>query len=264
MPTMQNRNGDMVDLLSTDFVKSDNPAYGLGALDSMYKGLPGLIGYWPGGMTDSNGRLMDAGANGLHMARVNTTLFNSDGLASYVKYSGAQYHTIPDTANLDILGNEVHINSAIRGLTFGAWVWPSSGIGTAQGIVSKRSGSAIASKSYFIELNSAYVLRGFIFDSTGAANSVSSPNAIDTDSWNLCLFKYTPSTSIKIVLNGIETTVTTVFSTINNSNAPFEIGRRDTTLYFNGRISRVFLCSAAVPDEYLFALYQHGRHLYGV
>lgn len=241
----------------------DKSAVAFGLLDSMYLGLPGLVGYWPGSMTDANGRLMDAGANGLHLTNNNVATLNTSGIVPCFEYNGTnQYHSHADDPDLDVLGTETHINSAIRGLTCGAWVKFDTLAASTQYAVLSKWAVTIASASYLIDYFNG--IRVLVSDGVGSKSALSTAS-ISTGLWYLVIMRYTPSAEIKVIVNGSENTNTTsVYAALNNSSTIFSVGSKGGANFLDGSVSRSFVCSTSVPDDYLSMLYQYGRRLFGV
>lgn len=260
-------NAKMIDDLRPWFLASKNPVVMAGLLDGLYKNLPGLIGYWPGSMTNNNGALMDDAPNHLHMTNNNTAVLAStlQGLRPYFDYNGSsQYHSYPDDAIVDILGNETHIDN--KGLSMGAWVYPDeAGAGTTRRIIIKRSGQGAAS-AYAMSVNANDFANGFITeDTTFNIEIIISANTVNHDAWNLVGFTFDAGSNVNVFLNGEKTAGATTTTLINNSSAPLTIGASGTpSEYFDGKIARTFLCESAIPDDYMFVLYQFGKHLYNV
>lgn len=254
-------NAKMIGDLSAWFLRNNNPAVSLGMIDDLYKSLPGLRGYWPCTSVGASGELVDMSGNSLHLTNVSSSVFGVSNLASYVEYDGsADYHNRADTSAFDVLGTEAYIESP--GLTIGAWVLPTTTSGN-EWIISKNDAATNANSSYYLLKNGSNWQ--LALNSGTNADSTTTSGGVDVENWQLVIGRFIPSVSIDVILNDEKTTSGTAFSSINNSTAPFNIsGRNNGNGLFDGKISRPFICASAVSDDYLFALYEMSRVLYGV
>lgn len=276
---IQEQNQDMVSLLSAYFRLLYNPAHSV--IDSaMLSVFPGVIGFWPGlnGITSASFALRDMSGSGLHLTasasppaqETSNTMFGV-----WANFNGSSnYYYVADAAYNSILGTETSIASAFRGLTFMAWVRPSSAIGTTEEIGAKwlTTGNQ---RSWRLRRNAAGTML-FSISSDGTAatlSEVTSSNNLEQNEWHFVAARFTPSTEIKIwesasgALN-TNTNTTSIPAAIFDSSTDLMIGAVGSNAspgeYWNGNLSRIVLCRAAVPDSFINLYFQMTAPLFGI
>lgn len=260
--TVQRRNDDLVNLLSADFQNRYEPNFSFAQAVGMLQMFPGVVGIWPGSVTDGAGQMVDVSGNGNHLTNNNTATFNStaDGLVPYVNLIAAssQYFSHATGLPFDITGTEAHIGNVtgnIRGLTMGGWV-KFDRLTTQEAIMSKISGAT----GYMLRKESDDDLR---FQINGVAFDYDTVTT--TTPFQFVAVKYEPSTLMTGWLNGDKSTSAAgVPASITTAALAFTIGSRIAVDFFDGRFVLPFLCASAVPDVYIDTFYQQTRALFGV
>jgi hypothetical protein len=265
-------NAGLITDLSGWFLRNNNPAVAAGLYDSIIKSLPGLIGYWPGnafgGGSANTTMLVDQSGNALHLTRNGTTVARSSALINDVEYDGSTgYYSHADAAIFDILGTEGHIGATLRGLTMGAWVKFDNAASGNEYVMSKM-GSGTTNLAYGLRRLAAGTIFAEIFNSAAAAtptSTVISDEIIGAGVYTFVLTRWTPSSELLVQVNDVDKTDTSsIIASIANGTALFNIGARSGTSFIDGRVCRSFLCHAAIPDEWRFALYEIGKTLFDV
>lgn len=252
----------MVQLLGADFQKRYEPNFAFAQAIGMLQMFPGVVGIWPGSVTDGAGQMVDVSGNGNHLTNNNAATFNaaSDGLVPYVNIIAAlsQYFSHLDGAPFDITGTEGFIGNVtgdISGLTMGCWT-KFDRLATQEAIISKVSGST----GYMLRKESDNDLRFQIEAKTFDFATVTA-----TTPYQFVAVKFEPSTRMTGWLNGDRAEDTaSIPASITNTVIAFAIGSRISTDFFDGRVSLAFLCASAVPDVFITTFYQQSRALFGV
>jgi hypothetical protein len=215
----------------------------------MYMALPGLVGFWPGSVTDSAGRLMDLTNNSLHLTNSSVATFGNDGLVPYVAYDGTSYHSHVDDVDLDILGTETHIEE--NGLTMGCWVMFDAEAGASgAGLMTKNTASNL-SYALVQGARGQYTPIAYISDD-GSAAVTATGSTIEQGAWGFIAMRYTPSTELKLWVNDEPVVNTTsIPASIYNGTAPLVIGRYNAANYFTG-------------DYTIETIYDFTRPMFGV
>jgi len=262
---VQEQNQDMVSLLSAYFRLLYNPAHAMSDAISMLRMFPGLVGLWPGWVTDGSGNVVDVSGNANHLTRTSTLVdASATQLFSRLFMSATTSNASHvDAAIFDILGTETHIASGIRGLTFGVWINTPS-LAATQQIMSKYLSAA--DRAYWVDVDTSGNAR-FNISNTGADSFTVSLSGIAINSYYLIVCRFDPSTELKVWINGnTNVNTTSIPASIFNSSGPFRLGQRgDTAATAAGlRMLNPFVCAAYVPDQFITAYYQMTAPLFGI
>jgi len=262
MPT-QRRNGEMSSLGRPDTQFRADPAINYAEINSVFKGLPGLVGYWPGNLkgssSSSGSELSDDGPRELHLTQNGSPVLtaNSDKLAVWQHYDGStDYYSHADAAAFDITG----------ALTILAW---------ANFDTAAASNESVASK--WVSSNLSYNLfrtstgNGRFAISTDGTNTVTvdTLNTLDELTWYFLVGRYTSNTQLKIwdgSISNLRTAenTTSIPASIFNGTADFAIGGQSGGAnLFNGGIGPVALLNLALPDVFVDVVFQRTRATFG-
>lgn len=144
--------------------------------------------------------------------------------------SSSQYASITDASQsgLDITG----------AMTIMAWVKTESS-GVPKTIISKYE--VDGTRSFFANVNSDNTARLFLSSNGSSGGFFISNSSIPVGVWTHIAFVYTPSTDVKIYINGIldATRNTSVPASIFSGAAAVQVGRVVTTEYFDGLLKDV-------------------------
>lgn len=270
MPTAQQQNADLVELLSVYFVENDNPSYALGQAVSSILALPALRAFWPMSSVDfaAASRARDIAGSGYHLSDNNTVLFGYDQLAPYAEFDGVnQYLDRADggAANwADIIGTEAYVVAAQRGLTLGGWFYFDGAAAGTTYLMAKHGG--VGQRSYYIRRIASGVVQFIISVDGTAETTVSSGAAINVASWVFFVARFDPGAELALFTNNDkQTQLVAVPASISDSTATFQIGARAGAANpMDGRASLCWLCAAALSDSQASALYHNTRKLYNV
>jgi hypothetical protein len=224
--------------------------------------LPGLIGFWPGGMVGSGGTLRDLSTNGLHLTRTGSPFFGFYGKMPAVDFDLAtsDAFTRTDEATLDITGTEAHIAPEIRGLTCGMWINFTS-LDTQNGLLNKWATSS-NQRSFMLRRETGNYIN-FGVSGNGSSAVLVESGTLTVPSWLFVVARFDPSTEIALFVDQVKTVDTeSIPASIFNSTASLELGRWNASAYFKGQMSMVFLCAAAVSDTQLQMVYDRTRPLF--
>lgn len=263
-------NPEMLDLLAQHFRKLEDAALCFSQAVGMVQMFPGLRAYWPGsavggGITETT-QLVDMSGNGFHMTRVAPAALGCEGLIPYVDFDGfSARYARADEAAFDITGTEGYIMSDFRGLTIGAWVRFNE--------VANATYDTIAGK--WVSPNLSYILARasngtirFGISSDGSNVIAKTGTAVPAVwDWTFVCGRYSVADSALKVWTNDSTTERTdsVPSSIYSGSADFNMGARATPSNFlNGQISQLFLCAAAVPDQFIETFFNFTAPMFGV
>lgn len=208
--------------------------------------LPGLQGYWPGGVRSGVGELVEHSGEGSYLSSVGVVPTGFDGSAYAHVGNGTNYFSRAAVGQLQ--GNETWIDASIRGITIGCWfsldILPSVGSG-----VMSRDGST-SQRGYALQVQSSGAAF-FQMSGTGAALLSAGGTTLNLTQWTFLVGRFTPSTEVACFVNGEKNINTTAIpSACFVSSQAFEIGR-----YFNqnsrivsGKFRDAFICAAALSD----------------
>lgn len=208
--------------------------------------LPGLERYFPCGIRNAGGQLVDHGAPAGLLNEVGVCPTGYDGNPFVHLGNGINYF---NGGGAGITGTETYIDATINGLTVGCWL-SIDGFGAGNSGVVSKDGAA-TDRGYSLFFTNAGV-PGFAVSGNGSSTVSASGVAVSLGSWAFLCGRFTPSAEVAIFTNAVKnTTVVAVPASINVSTQQFEIGRffnADSTIA-HARVRDVFLCAAALPDE---------------
>lgn len=249
--TQQQRNPEMVNLLTADFIHKRDNAYLWALLPGAYLMLSELRGFWPMSASDEGPNVMSL-VNGAAMVKQGGPTYGTWGLAPYVALAANAYlRSALDTA-LDTTG----------ALTAGLWVWldtfgtPIMGIWETPGEgwqIYSNSGGTLSVK---VEGGGGST----VYTTTTAA-------AVSSGAWHFVVARYRPSTELALCVDGTWTrNVTSIPASITNPTKRLAIGTNSDAsgTRMTGRVSLAFLCHAALTDLQVAALWGLGHPVFGV
>ncbi len=234
----------------------------IGTASSLFKSIHGLVGFWPMNSIDAS-LVYDQSGQSRSLTKNGTPLtYELPSMTSYIDLNGTtQYLSRADEASLDITG----------ALTIGGWFYFDA-LGTAafEAVIGKFNDNAVNERSYLLYLNNVGGTVVFVISTNGSLGAGSSNDvatgALAISNWYFIVGRYTPSTELAVFVNGVKTVNTTaIVASAFNSNAQFEIGRRNkANTFMNGRASLCFLSMKALPDADIARLFNNSRTLFGV
>lgn len=258
------KNDDLIRQADGHFRRSKSPLYSWANVVEAFPNLQGLRGFWPMVPLGATADCTDYSNNNRTLTAVGPIDYTWDALFQYVGLfnPGVEYLTRPDEAEFDILGTEAYINIVQRGLTMGGWFKFSSVAGAAETLMSKWN-AAGAQTSYLLQRDIAGTISFFI---NAAGNVVTSVEIPARQEWTFiactisCLAVAAP---MKVYINDTDIQITNPApNTINNSNAPFEIGAANGVNGINGTAALCFITATYLYDFYIQSLYGISKALF--
>lgn len=217
--------------------------------------VPGLVGAWTAVLDRSTPLLTDISGNGMHLSFAGDAHIAVDAglpLLPYFALDGTgDYLSRADEAKLDILGTEARIASALRGLTFAAWV-RFTNAASANEVVGGKWDTTGNQRSWLLFRDSSGNLVGNV-SSAGAATNAAATGAstLAAGTWYHIGIVFSPSTYVRVYLNGVMDGEdnTSVPSSLFNSSASFALGMSGAGSNLNnGRIALPWLAASAKDD----------------
>lgn len=162
--------------------------------------------------------------------------------------SANNYINCTNNQRFDITGTQ---------LTVEAWINPAS-LSTTRGIVSKADSSNI--NNYYLSINTSGQIVFAVRIGVALCSPLTTPaGSVTTGGWYHVVGTY-DGTNLNVYCNGIPITPSPQ-SQIGNlapSDGALEIGRRNSSNYFNGVIDEVAIYNIALSAEEIFRHYQSG------
>jgi len=231
-----------------------------GGIVSYLQAQIGMVGIWPFGPLGALGELIDVSGNGLHLSRLSSITVTRGRSFTYGDFDGVdEAYNRADEDLFDIIGGENFITSTSRGLTIGCIFWADT-TGASQGLIGKWG--AAGQRSYLLNIAAAgTVTMNISGDGTVGYNAAST--AISTGAFHLAIGRFSPSTYVRLFLDGTEyENTTSIPASIFNSTAEFAIGRQAGANYLDGRASFGFLSTALWADNTVIDFYNLMKGLF--
>lgn len=269
MPALQQRNSELVDLLTPDFQGRNEPQFALQRLIAASLSIPGLRGLWTPSHRDEAGSNFDLSGQGRTLTMVSnvpTGVYNN--ITPYMNYDGGADLSFRNSeAGLNITGLETTTDASIRGLTIINWVQPvvMPGAGAADAIMSKYNpaGNNLQYLSYVDGTSSA---AAFAVSGNGiAAVFVTGPSPLSTGAWFHVACRYVPSTETAIWVNGVKGTpqLVGVPASLFAGTYRFEVAAFAAANTFNMLWGGGLIAAAALPPAMIVAHYEASRAAFG-
>lgn len=265
--TVQQVNAQLVSNLAPFFVGRNEAQFQLSQTISLMQTLPGLRGFWPMAAFNSTGDAIDQSGHGHTLTYNGNPTYNADGLIPYIDFDGTgDYLSRTDEADLDFIGTESYIASALRGLTIGGWFYPNRQT-ASEALMIKADGATFPNLAFQMLHRGDISGDPFRWVVSDGSSSFTIDTASSTqDTWQFISGRLVPSASLDAFLGDTKTSNTTsIPASLTNSASPFQIGARNgASIPFDGRASMCFLCATALPDSTINLIYQTSRGVFGV
>lgn len=241
-------------------------------LNSFVLSLPGLIAAWGGGVDIATPALVDMSGNGLHLTFNGNAALNIDSSRPFVSHitldGTGDYMSRADEAKLDVLGTSTALVSALRGLTFAAWVRFDNTAAAGEVVGGKFNGTG-NQRSWFLQRGATGVLASGISNAGTATDAGASSTAvIAANTWTHVAFTFEPSVALRNYLNGAEdgTDTSSVPASLFNSSAALILGAANaaTSNFMTGDIAMPWLTASLTSANLINYFYQMTRPLFGV
>jgi hypothetical protein len=255
--------GDLLpgDVYATNYIY--NKSLALHTAVSAGLALPGLRGLWTGASYNRvNPWVRDISGNELHLTGSGIQFHLNEAPCINFGVAGSDTLTRADELNLDIVGNEGEVTSAMKGLTMGCWARPVTVDSTARYIMSKWG--TTNQRSYYLAINSSNKIQGGISNAGVSSEAdASSANSAVEDTWQFVALDFDPSTYVRVYLNNVYAEDTTsIPATIYSGTSAFDIAHLASANYFEGQLSMMFLCSASLGDDLIKWFYNQTKTLF--
>lgn len=256
----QIRNDELVRNLTPDFQKRYEANFSFAKAASVHLMLPQLRGYWPFSSVDENGDVFDLSAQGRTLTNNGTTPFATSILAAYADFDGTDDRFNRADTGLNVTG----------GISFGGWYWLDV-LTSDMGLMGKWDSTG-NQRAYLLQLNDASdeIYGRFSFDGTAANSITSNFGGVTANTWFHVVLTGEPDGggyNVVPYLNGIEvgSTSTGLGSALHTSTADFQIGAFSGAANFlNGRACQQFLCATRLSEEFITAVFQETRAMFGI
>lgn len=266
---IQRRNDELVNMMGADMQRRYESGFSWTTACSTILALPGLRGFWPMSAFSDTGAAYDQSGNARTLTYNGNPAYDFDGLAPYIRFDGTgDYLHRADEAGLDILGTETYVAAGHRGITLGGWFRPERAT-NLEGLISKWG--VAGHLSYLLRLNGTVAgdpVAFYISDDGINFDSAASTTGFSTNEWQFCAGRFNDADTgaeLAVWLNAEMTTAATARAAIANGAADFNIsGQNSGTNLFQGRASLCFLCTVALADATVWAIYQRTRSLFKV
>ncbi len=270
---IQQRNSELVDLLSSEFQVRAEPNFAWKSAVSSLQIIPGLIAAWPMSVLRRNSatdRVRDISGAGYHLVDNNTCVFRYENLIPTIDLNGVnEFLSLADGGAgnwADVTGNESYIATTQRGLFFGGWFkFDDAAPPAAQEILIGKRSNAAGNYSYWLRRENADGFAVFHTSNDGTAITTinSTPTVLDNGVWYFIGGRFDNTANLNTLWVNDAT-----FSVVNN-NAVFD-GTADFCIgslsgggsYLDGRASMCFLSAVAVSDAIVSAFYQQTRTMF--
>lgn len=216
--------------------------------DKIFLELPGLIAWFPGGVTSDNGHMVNTALFPTYMEQQGTCPIGYDSHPYRTTGNGTNYLKTGGLA--PCLGTETWIDAPLRGLTIGCWLKLVSLPASLNAGVMGKNGPP-TELGYSIQVHLSGTLR-WIISGNGSSAILVDTGVLGLGVWAFVCARFDPSVEIAIFLNGTKTiNVSGVPAALNASTSNFEVGRTlDTdTRIGNFQTRDIFVCQSALSDD---------------
>lgn len=262
-----NRQAGNITAKEADFQRRYESAFHWKSAVSVFQAWPGLRAFYPMSAVGVAGEAQDLQSLGNHLTLNGNPQFGYEGLIPYCAYDGTgDYHNITDAASgnaFDILATaaaEPFI--ADNGLTLGCWCYPEETT-TAERLMTKWGNVGNYAYQLGLSAGNQFFLR--VSDDGTNSDLVLSAAITTFSTWYHVVGRFIPSTSVDLLVNGVETNQATARAAIFNSTADFEIASENGgTNPFQGRISMAPVCAAQLSNTIIKSSFEQTKAMYGV
>ncbi len=225
-----------------DEVRIYNRALSPAEVKALYEWAPGPVAHWK--LDDNTSTsAVDSSGNQLTASFTNNPEWIQGKLGAALQFSGANYATVADTAELDVRND----------ITIALWVRPSLLNSTAQLIMGKGIFSANANRQYGIRLNSTNRWQGFLYSGSSVYSVEATGFTPSAGRWDhVTLVREQATGLLKIYINGLLLNTTGgATGDLNDTSYAFAIGREgeSTGNYFSGSVDDVQIYNYALTQK---------------
>lgn len=246
--TQQQRNVEMVSILTADFMHKREAAYLWGIIPGAHLMLPRLRAFWPLGPDTDEPKIVDVSGDN-HLDLNGNIDFGSYGLAPTLGFDGESTYLNQAAQNLDFA---VEID-----FTCGGWWYVGNASSTLMSVYLP------ADKGWRLYIDSGG-RAGMGVSGDGTAESTVTNNTNLLGGWHFIAGRYIAGSSLSVFVDG-EFSATGAPAAVNVADVGIAVGSiGDGDAKLLGRASLVWFCNRALSDAHLRTLYQLGAPLFGV
>ena len=183
------------------------------------------------------------------------TIRTWNSITPYIRYNGAQAHTVASNTENQIISN----------LTMFAIARPTALTGNHY-IITKFDSTGANQRQYAIQYNATgnVIFRCSSLGTAASTVSLTSSNAIAANEWGVIAARYVPNATMDIWLNGVQTNLAAgVPANLFAGTAPLQLAREVAGSYLTGDIMLAAVCAFNVPDAAIMNYWQLSRALFG-
>lgn len=260
MPNVHNRNSELIGNLMPDFWSRKDAIIALSNAMISPQTFLSCRGFWPMSIVTPAGLirdLSDPAGGGSLTTTAGAALGVTVGFVPCMTFNGAGHATVATTANFLFTG----------AITFGAWVYATTTIAAARGIMGRWRNDGLNERSYLLYSNASTF--GFGVSVDGTSELFVPAYTFTINLWYRLVCRFIPSTEIALFVNGRKatSTVAAVPATLYVAGTqPFRIGSyNNTPAYFpGGNVAFPFFAASNQTDSAIFADFEGSRAAFGV
>lgn len=247
--------------------------YARDTIISMYQAIPGLVAFWPMVSDRFTGNIYDLSGQGHTGAYTGNPTFGIENdVINYANFDGTgDRFVVTDASNLQLTGTEAQIESAFKGWTIGTWV-QNTDISYYPFIF----GKILYVPAVSLDMAWYFAFAGGVtynyycsMTSDGSTQQIlySSKTISSNGEWHFVVFRFNPSTELKI---WVDTTTDT--QTVGVPASCWPSAGTNVTLgddqnantAFTGKMALSFMSMLYLSDDLIESLYNNSRHAFGV
>lgn len=196
MPTIQQRNSELANILLPEFQGRNEPNFAASRIISLFQRWRGLRGLWFTPNVDESGDIFDLTGQGRTLTRQGAPFVTGAQLIAFQQYSGAaEYHDRASEAGLEITGTNTIYSAGTRGISMGGWFRFDVLPGADVGLISKWTEGA-GTRGYILAVDPANRPYTSVSSNGTAFSTLTASTAITAnDRWYFIAMSWRPSTS---------------------------------------------------------------------
>jgi len=266
MSIKQNANPELVEILTPEFQRRNEPNFAFPPIASSLMGMGGMRGLWMASGFDSAGNMTDFSGLGHHMTINGDPVYNQIApIAQHVTLDGTgDYFYLADHADFDITGTESFVAGTRQGLTIGGWFRFDSALGAIEYMVSKWN-TATNNRSYTLRRTATGTVQFSVSNDGTAVTSVETVGIPPINTWFFAAGRFSNSENLIEVWYNLEAVETAFANTIHSGSARVTLGATSGgSSLLTGRISAAFICAMRNKRAVIFSLYQNPRPVFEI
>ncbi|MDE8535444.1 hypothetical protein PZC41_14135, partial [Staphylococcus aureus] len=254
------------------WLRAHFPSHDLYAQDAYARALqfaltrPGLIGAWGGVVNIATPELVDVSGNGVHLAFRDNAALALDSNRPFMPFitldGTGDYMSRTDEAKLDILGTSTALVSALRGLTFSAWVRFDNTASATENVGSKWNTTGNQRSWQLLRTSGGNLQANISNLGTGTNAAATSTATIAANTWTHTVFTFQPSAAVRNYINGLQDGADTsgVPASLFNSSAALVLGGDGAAAnLMTGDIALPWLTASLTSADLIFYYYHMTR-----